>query len=183
MKYLPRVEGAPLFPTGNCGPWKRNCQTFVLLSLMSLSWSLMNQSIDTDPTLLQICWEKSKIFSFFKLRGMDSLSRDTTLTEFLPLFYKGVCSKMKESAPMGSRFFHFRVDPFSEGAWCEDSKLEVTKVVSLVKKAENLLGIFSHLKMALNLINHVFLNLDIPCLCKQCSSRSVGLIWICTVCH
>ena len=34
----------------------------------------------------------------------------------------------------------------------------------------------------------VLLNPDIPCLCKQCSSRSVGfwrsqLIWICTVCH
>ena len=34
----------------------------------------------------------------------------------------------------------------------------------------------------------VLLKLDIPCLCKQCRSRSVGfwrsqLIWICTVCH
>ena len=34
----------------------------------------------------------------------------------------------------------------------------------------------------------VLLNLDMPCLCKQCGSRSVGfwrsqLIWICTVCH
>ena len=34
----------------------------------------------------------------------------------------------------------------------------------------------------------VLLNPDIPCLCKQCSSRSVGfwrsqLIWICTICH
>ena len=34
----------------------------------------------------------------------------------------------------------------------------------------------------------VLLNHDIPCLCKQCRSRSVGffrsqLIWICTVCH
>ena len=34
----------------------------------------------------------------------------------------------------------------------------------------------------------VLLNLDMPCLCKQCSSRSVGfwrskLIWICTLCH
>ena len=32
------------------------------------------------------------------------------------------------------------------------------------------------------------LNQDMPCLCKQCRSRSVGfwrsqLIWICTVCH
>ena len=34
----------------------------------------------------------------------------------------------------------------------------------------------------------VLLNPDIPCLCRQCRSRSVGffrsqLIWICTVCH
>ena len=34
----------------------------------------------------------------------------------------------------------------------------------------------------------VLLHPDIPCLCKQCRSRSVGfwrsqLIWICTVCH
>ena len=34
----------------------------------------------------------------------------------------------------------------------------------------------------------VLLSPDIPCLCKQCRSRSVGfwrsqLIWICTVCH
>ena len=34
----------------------------------------------------------------------------------------------------------------------------------------------------------VLLNPDIPCICKQCRSRSVGfwrsqLIWICTVCH
>ena len=34
----------------------------------------------------------------------------------------------------------------------------------------------------------VLLNLDIPCLCKQCRARSVGffrsqLIWLCTVCH
>ena len=37
-------------------------------------------------------------------------------------------------------------------------------------------------------INLVLLNPDMPCLCKQCRSRSVGfwksqLIWICTVCH
>ena len=34
----------------------------------------------------------------------------------------------------------------------------------------------------------ILLNPDIPCLCKQCRSRSVGLrrsqlIWTCTVCH
>ena len=37
------------------------------------------------------------------------------------------------------------------------------------------------------LLTLVLLNPDMPCLCKQCRSRSVGfwshLIWICTVCH
>ena len=38
------------------------------------------------------------------------------------------------------------------------------------------------------ILTFVLLNLDIPCLCKQCRSRSIGffrsqLIWICTVCH
>ena len=38
------------------------------------------------------------------------------------------------------------------------------------------------------LLTLVLLNPDIPCLCKQCRSRSVGfwrsqLIWTCTVCH
>ena len=41
-----------------------------------------------------------------------------------------------------------------------------------------------------NILTPVLLNPDIPFLCKQCSSKSVGfwrfrsqLIWICTVCH
>ena len=39
-----------------------------------------------------------------------------------------------------------------------------------------------------NLVTLVLLNQNIPCLCKQCRSRSVGfwrsqMIWICTVCH
>ena len=40
----------------------------------------------------------------------------------------------------------------------------------------------------ISMLTLVLLNPDIPCLCKQCRSRSVGfwrsqLIWICTVCH
>ena len=39
-----------------------------------------------------------------------------------------------------------------------------------------------------NLLTLVLLTLDMPCLCKQCRSRSFGffrsqLSWICTVCH
>ena len=33
-------------------------------------------------------------------------------------FWKGVYSKRKEFAPKGSKFFPFREDIFSEGAWC-----------------------------------------------------------------
>ena len=36
----------------------------------------------------------------------------------LPLFWNGVYSKRKEFAPLGSKFFPFRVDPFSEENLC-----------------------------------------------------------------
>ena len=36
----------------------------------------------------------------------------------LPPFWKRIYSKRKEIAPLGSNFFPFRVDPFSEGTWC-----------------------------------------------------------------
>ena len=39
----------------------------------------------------------------------------------------------KEFAPSGSKFFPYRVDPFSEGIGLQKSKHEVTKVVSLAK--------------------------------------------------
>ena len=46
----------------------------------------------------------------------------------------------------------------------------------------------STLNIYQDILTLVLLNPDIPCLCKQCWSRSVGfwrsqLIWICTVCH
>ena len=50
------------------------------------------------------------------------------------------------------------------------------------------LQFISFLVLSFTLLTLVLLNPDIPCLCKQCRSRSVGfwrsqLIWICTVCH
>ena len=36
-----------------------------------------------------------------------------------------------------------RVDPFSEADWCAGKQTEVTKIVSIVKWAENLLSISS----------------------------------------
>ena len=52
---------------------------------------------------------------------------------------------------------------------------------TLIYQSEPLLGILSILTLVLP-------NADMPCLCKQCRSRSVGfwrsqLIWICTICQ
>ena len=49
-------------------------------------------------------------------------------------FWKGVYFKRKEFAFPGSKFFPFKVDPFSEEAFVQGSKQEVTKVFFLVKK-------------------------------------------------
>ena len=50
---------------------------------------------------------------------------------------KGAFSKRKEFAPNGSKFFPFRVDSFSEWAWCAENQTEIiTKVISLVKMEE-----------------------------------------------
>ena len=48
------------------------------------------------------------------------------LSHFASLL-KGVYSKRKEFAPLGSKFFPFRVDPFSEGIWYADMQTESHK--------------------------------------------------------
>ena len=48
---------------------------------------------------------------------------------------KGSVLKRKNLLPLLSRSFPFRVDPFQKGLGLQDGKLEVTKVVSLVKMA------------------------------------------------
>ena len=47
---------------------------------------------------------------------------------------KGVHSKRKEFAPLGSKFFPFRVDHFSERSSEQESKQKVAAVKSHVKK-------------------------------------------------
>ena len=65
---------------------------------------------------------------------MNALSGEVSLTKMFRLpSEKGVCSKRKEFAPMGSKFFPFRVDAFSEGLSLQEFKQEDTKVVSLVQ--------------------------------------------------
>ena len=51
------------------------------------------------------------------LREMDTY-KGGTFQNFLALLSKGVYSKRKEFAPIGSKFSPFRLDPFSEGTGC-----------------------------------------------------------------
>ena len=56
-------------------------------------------------------------YGAFKLKlkkKKDTLSGKVTLSLFCT-FLKGVYSKRYEFAPSGSKFFPFKVDPFSEG--------------------------------------------------------------------
>ena len=65
-------------------------------------------------------------FFFFFLRGVDTLGRFSATREITFMtscflycmpspFWKGVYSLRKEFAPSGSKFFPYRVDPFTEG--------------------------------------------------------------------
>ena len=47
------------------------------------------------------------------LRRIDTLSGEATLSKFFSSLLKSVYTKRKEFAPFGSKFFPFRVDPFS----------------------------------------------------------------------
>ena len=50
------------------------------------------------------------------LRGIDTLSGETTLSKLFCPIPKWIYTIRKEFAPKGSKFFPYRVDPFSEGA-------------------------------------------------------------------
>ena len=81
----------------------------------------------------------------------------------------------------GSKFIPFSPNPFSQVSWCIGKQTGNNKSCRPCKMTE----IYKVYEVPLTL---VLLNRDMPCLCKQCSSRSVGffrsqLIWICTVCH
>ena len=59
-----------------------------------------------------------QISLLFTLMGMDTLSGEPQLCQNCFAFLKGVCSKRREFAPFGSKFFPFGVDHFSVSAWC-----------------------------------------------------------------
>ena len=101
------------------------------------------------------------------------------LFSYTPILKRGANSE-------GSKFFHFKIDPFSEGMQAVLTDLSPLKVYHFL--------LISHSKVVFKLWPGFSLltldlpNPDIPCLCKQCRSRSMGfwrsqLIWICTVCH
>ena len=89
-------------------------------------------------------------------------------------FWKGIYSKSKEFAPIGSKFFPFRKDPFSKGRLNTDDRIALAPT----RTPHSTLSItFIRDTYSLTL---VLLNPDMPCFCKQCRVKS---IWICTVCH
>ena len=52
--------------------------------------------------------------SLLPIKGNGYISGDTTLSELLCFLSENVYSKRNEFAPIGRKFFPFRVDPFSE---------------------------------------------------------------------
>ena len=61
-----------------------------------------------------------------------------------------VYCKRKEFAPLGSKFFHYRVDPFSEGVWCAEKQtgsrkhyLPYTKWRKIIRFIQSLKWLFS----------------------------------------
>ena len=70
------------------------------------------------------------------LRGMDTLSGETTLSKLVCLpSLKGSSLKGKHLLPWEQMLFCFREDPFSDGfkgLWCPGKQTESHKFVSLV---------------------------------------------------
>ena len=77
--------------------------------IVSIPLSL--RSVNLETLHISITME-----ALFILRGMDTFRRGNSVESVLSLFRKVIYSKRKEFAPMGNKFFSFRVDPFSGGA-------------------------------------------------------------------
>ena len=67
------------------------------------------------------------------VKGIDTLSVEATLIIVFASLLKRVYSERKEFAPLGSKFFPFRIDPFQKRLGLQESK-EVTEVFSFVKE-------------------------------------------------
>ena len=66
------------------------------------------------------------------LKGVDNCRVNNSFTMVLHPFWKGIYYKRKEFAPIGSKFFPFRADPFSEGEVCRKANRKSEKAISLV---------------------------------------------------
>ena len=105
------------------------------------------------------------------ISGMDTPTRGLTLIgKYLPFF-----SLIKE------QIFPFRNSPHL-------GKLSNTR--KAISYLQQLSPLHNHWKIfqgpvvqSIFSLTLVLLNPDIPCLCRQCRSTSLQLIWICTVCH
>ena len=69
------------------------------------------------------------------LREMNTFPRELILKIILPPFWKGIHSKRKEFAPLGSKFFPLRVGTFSEGDYMQERK-QSQKLSPLYRMAE-----------------------------------------------
>ena len=69
---------------------------------------------------------------YYLLREMDTLSGEATLLNLFCLPPEKWCSQKGKN--LGSTFFPFGVDSFSEGAGCAGKQTENHKIVSLAKK-------------------------------------------------
>ena len=126
--------------TDNCPSWISGKER---MTIVNISWSISTKECcrpggGRTCNLLITCRTNIQLSH----RGWLGNSVQTVFVHFR----KWIWYKRKEFASQGSKFFPFRADPFSEGAWCAVEKQEVTKVVSLVKIAENLLCVSSPLK-------------------------------------
>ena len=107
-------------------------KTKVLFLLSEPRWSCL-------PWWLKCCKEPVQkrtlpmvFFPYLLLRVLDILSREATLSILSPCC-KGVHSKRKQFAAFERKFFPFRRLPFQKWIGVQESKQEVTKVVSLVQ--------------------------------------------------
>ena len=64
---------------------------------------------------------------------MNTFRGGNSVQLFLPPFSKWVYYQRKGFAPLGSKFFHFRVDPFSERTWYLGKQTKSHKTCLLCK--------------------------------------------------
>ena len=70
---------------------------------------------------------------------MAKLSREVTVPKLFRLPSEKRSTLREELAPLGGKFFPFKVDPFSEGDWCiGKQKRKLQKFSPLYKMVENL---------------------------------------------